>query len=294
MKLLELFTYQLRRITKKPLFFIIIAIIAISLILFLYLNSPISHEKNVKILEIDINSEITSDQIDISKMIEDIENPNYNAILFVINSPGGDLSVLRIVDAIKKSNKTIFCYIDGEATSAAYWICSLSNYIIARPDSIVGNIGAYVMVTDISGLLKKLGINISIIKSTPYKDIGGPYRPLTDFEREYLLNVTEDITKIFIDDVISHRKLKDTNISLSGLWFLAYKAKELGLIDDVGEMTDMMDYIEKYYNTSNIQIIKKSYKYKTPWYYYLFNFNSFIEKLYEEIYENTISVKILI
>jgi len=291
MRLPESFTYQLRQITKKPLFFIIISIIVISLILFLYLKPFTLYDKKVKILEIEINSLITTNNINIDKMLEDIKNPNYDAILFVIDSPGGDLNILRIVDAIKKSNKTIFCYIDGEATSAAYWMCSLSNYIVARPDSIVGNIGAYVMITDISGLLNKLGINISIIKSTPYKDIGTSYRSPTDFEREYLLNITKDVTRIFIEDVISNRKIND-NISLSGLWFLAYKAKELGLIDEVGEMADMMNYIEKYYNTSreNIQIIRRSYEYKKPWYAYLFNFNSFIER----IYENAISTKIFI
>jgi len=291
MNLRELFTYQLRRIIKKPLFFIVIAVIAILLIFFLYIKPTIPYEKKIKILKIEIDSVITTSNINIDKMLEDIKNLNYNAILFVINSPGGDLNILRIIDAIKKTNKTKFCYINGEATSAAYWICSLSNYIIARPDSVIGSIGAYVIITDISGLLNKLGINVSIIKSTPYKDIGTSYRSPTEFEKEYLLNITRDVTNMFIEDVISNRKIEN-NISLSGLWFLAYKAKELGLIDEIGELDDMMNYIANYYNASRekIEIIRKSYEYKKPWYSLLFNFNDFLEN----IYENIIKAKIFI
>jgi len=291
MNLRELFIYRLRQIIKNPLFFIILLVIAIFIILFLYIKPIPFYEKKIRILTITINSEITSDRIDIDKLIEDIKNPNYDGILFIINSPGGDLDVLRIIDTIKKTNKTKFCYINGEATSAAYWICSLSDYIIARPDSIIGSIGAYIIITDISGLLNKLGINVSIIKSTPYKDIGTSYRTLTEFEKEYLLNITRDVTNMFIEDVISNRKIKD-NISLSGLWFLAYKAKELGLIDEIGGLEDMINYIANYYNVSKeeIQIVGKRYEYKKPWYYSLLNFNSFLK----EIYKNSIKAKILI
>jgi len=291
MSLRESFTYLLRRIIKKPLFFITLLAIFASIAILLYIKPVSFQEKRIKILEIVINSEITPDKIDIDKLIEDIKNLNYDSILFVINSPGGDLNILRIVNAVKETNKTKFCYINGEATSAAYWLCSLSNYIIARPDSIIGSIGAYIIITDISGLLNKLGINVSIIKSTPYKDLGTSYRSPTEFEKEYLLNITREVTNLFIEDVISNRKIKD-NISLSGLWFLAYKAKELGLIDEIGELDNMINYIANYYNVSKekIQIIRKNYEYKKPWYSLLFNFNNFLEN----IYENIIKAKILI
>jgi len=290
MNLLRSFIYQLRRITKRPLFFIITLTLA-SLIVLFYIGGLILFKKKIKILEIVINSEITSDKIDIDGLIYDIKNQNYDGVLFVINSPGGDISVLRIVDTIKKVDKPKFCYINGEATSAAYWICSLSDYIMAREDSIVGNVGAYIMLVDISGLLNKFGINVSIIKSTPYKDIGTSYRSPTEFEIEYLLNTTQEITNMFIEDVISNRKIRD-NVSISGLWFLSYKAKELGLIDDIGELNDIIDYIASYYNTSksDIEIIRKSYEYKKPRYLNLLDFSNFLE----EINKYIIRAKILI
>jgi len=279
MNLLRSFIYQLRRITKRPLFFIILSVL-FSLIALFYISDLIFFKKKIRILEIIIDSEITSNKIDIDKLIYDIKSQNYDGILFVIDSPGGDISVLRIVNAIKSVNKAKFCYINGEATSAAYWICSLSDYIMAREDSIVGNIGAYIMIIDTSGLLNKLGINVSIIKSTPYKDIGTYYRSPTEFEREYLLNLTQEITNMFVEDVISNRRIKD-NISISGLWFLSYRAKELGLIDEIGELEDIVDYIANYYNVSkrNIEIIRKDYKYKKSKYLGLFDFSSFLEEV---------------
>jgi len=280
MSLLRSFIYQLHQITKKPLFFIIIVLLSVFLVILLYIDNLIPLKKKIKILEITINSEITYDKIDIDKLIYDIENLNYDGILFVINSPGGDISILRIINAIKKVNKPKFCYINGEATSAAYWICSLSDYVMAREDSIVGNVGAYIAIIDISGLLNKLGINVSVIKSTPYKDIGTSYRSPTEFEREYLLNLTKEITDMFVEDVISNRKIKD-NISISGLWFLSYKAKELGLIDDIGEIKDIMDNIANYYNVSknDIEVIRRNYEYKKPKYLSLLDFNSLLEEI---------------
>ncbi|RDD52144.1 S49 family peptidase [Nanoarchaeota archaeon NZ13-N] len=284
MNLQRFYIYRIRQIIRKKVFLLIPLFILIILLSVFLLKPHILPEKRVRILKINIDSLITSDNLNIDRLIDDLEGKNYDGILFVLNSPGGNLDILRIVNTLESIDTPKFCYINGEATSAAYWLCVHSDYIIARPDSIVGSIGAYIEVIDISKLLDKIGINVSIIKSTPYKDIGSGYRPLTEFELEYLKRVVERVTDDFVRDIASRRNISN-NISLSGLWFLAKDAKDMNLIDDIGEYEKMLDYISKFYNTSkeNIVFINKEYKYKKPWYSNIFNFRGFIEEIASKV-----------
>lgn len=255
MKPLKYYIYQLlQKIKSKKKIFLLFLIVF--LILFL-----IPEKKKVNFLLIEIDGTISSEKFDFDKMIDEIKNPLYDGIILKISSEGGTLETIRLINILKNINKTKICYINGIATSAAYWICSLSDYIIARSDSIVGNIGVYFVLTDLSDFLKKIGINITVIKGTPYKDIGSPYRKISEFEKEYIEKLVKNITNEFINDVKKRREnIKE--IALSGLWFISYDAKEVGLIDKIGEFDEVKKYISKKYNIDerDIRIIKKSFE----------------------------------
>lgn len=255
MKYLKYYIYQLLQRIKnsKKLIFLFFLILFLLLAIYFY-KSFLKLGPKYYFLVINIDTLISSDELDIDSLIREIKDPKYYGIVLKIASGGGGIEVLRIIDSLKEVNKTKICYIDGLATSAAYWICSLSDYIIARADSTVGNIGAYITIMDISNFLKKLGINVTIIKSTPYKDIGSSYRELSDFERQYLQNVLKNLTERFIEDLKSKRgELED--IAISGLWFLAEDAKRYNLIDEIGEFERVKSYIVEKFNISEDSIV---------------------------------------
>lgn len=217
-----------------------------------YLSDKFSHKKVVYVLKLE--GEINSDKIDLNLLRDIIYNSNYDGLILYINSPGGDLTILDILDIFKQNKKPSVCYIDSQATSAAYWLCSQANYIIAKPSSIVGNIGAYIMKTDISGLLKKLGINVTIIQSTRYKTMLSIFTPLNEDEYDYLRYLVDEVSNMFVNDVLSKRNITNESLALSGLFFISYDAKKLGLIDSIGFYSDAKKEIAKLLNISESDI----------------------------------------
>lgn len=290
MKHLRYYIYRLlQKIKNNKKLLVIFIFLFLILAFYFYLQSLILEKEKYVFLIVDIDTTISSKNLDIDSLLKELKNPQYSGIVLKISSEGGDIEVLRLVNSLKEINKTKICYIDGLATSAAYWICSLSDYIIARPDSIVGSVGAYTVILDLSGFLEKIGINVTVIKSTPYKDIGSFYRKLTDFEKEYLEYVLKYLTEKFIEDI----KLKRQNINdiaFTGLWFLAEDAKRYGLIDEIGEFEMVKKYIIERFNITEdlISFRIKDFKRKK------FSILDIFFKLFNNFLYDSLSKKIFI
>ena len=110
--------------------------------------------------------------------------------------------------------------------------------IIASPTSLTGSIGAVSIYVNIQGLAEKLGVRAEAFKSGRFKDIGSPYRELTDEERRILQSMVNSTAKVFIERVREARgdKIRDWGEILSARPYMGFEAKELGLVDDVGDL----------------------------------------------------------
>jgi signal peptide peptidase SppA len=75
---------------------------------------------------------------------------------------------------------------DGHIASAGVYLASQCNRVLVTPGAWIGSIGTILMVADYSKALEEFGIRVNIIKSTDTKDIGTPYRPMTEKDREIL------------------------------------------------------------------------------------------------------------
>ena len=67
--------------------------------------------------------------------------------------------------------------------SAAYEISSQADYIYTAKTTAIGAIGTVMQVTDLSGLMEKLGISVDNVTSADSKDSSYGTRPLTEEER---------------------------------------------------------------------------------------------------------------
>lgn len=207
-----------------------------------------------KIAVIDIRGTITStpsfliDAVtpdDVFSMINSAEeNPNIRGVLFQINSPGGSVVASReIAYAVKNMEKPTLCWMGDIAASGAYWIASSCDYIMADPLSLTGSIGVTASYLEFSKLFEKYGVTYEQITSGERKDIGTPFRNLTEEEREKLEYLTSEIFNYFLDDVRENRDLTESQVDqiISGDIFLGKDAVSLGLIDSVGTIQDAKD-----------------------------------------------------
>ena len=89
-------------------------------------------------------------------------------------------------------------------------------------------------------LFKKIGIEMEVIKSGEFKDIGSPNREMTESEKRLLKNLIEDIRGQFVTAVAQGRNMPREKVFelADGRIFSGREAKELGLVDYLGNFQD--------------------------------------------------------
>ncbi|MDQ7783613.1 MAG: signal peptide peptidase SppA [Desulfomonilaceae bacterium] len=167
------------------------------------------------------------------------------AIVLRINSPGGAVAPAQeIYREIRKTGKKkpIVASMETVGASAAYYIASAADEIVCSDGTITGSIGVIMFLADLQELIRHIGVNVNVIKAGKYKDIGSSVRPLTDEERKILETFAEEIHEQFIKDVTKGRKGKIDEAKLrtiaDGRFFTGAKAKEMGLVDTIGNFYD--------------------------------------------------------
>ena len=232
--------------------FLFVSVVAFALIL--AFNVPVN-DKCVAVVR--INGEITAESTnslfedhpgseEIAEAIRKLnDRDDVGSVLVVINSPGGSVYGSReIYEALESLDKPKVTYMKEIAASGGYYIASGTDYIMADPTTLTGSIGVISMYTDFTPLLKKIGVNVSPIKSGAHKDIGSGFRPMTEEEKEILQSIVNEVFENFKEVVIKSRKgklnMKKFNEILDGRVLTGKQAKEVGLVDELGTYHDAL------------------------------------------------------
>jgi len=166
-----------------------------------------------------------------------VANRDVGAIVIDVDSPGGTVAGLTsVTDKIfaMRGTKPIIAVVNNMMASAAYFIGSAADEIVADPDSISGSIGTIAVHLDWSGLMEQAGVKATIIKAGKYKDEGHPYQPLTDEAKEDYQNMVNDYYDTFVSAVARNRGVTATKVKQDfgqGRVFRADKAVSVGMVD---------------------------------------------------------------
>ena len=130
--------------------------------------------------------EATSEKL--VKFIEDAdEDPLIKAIVLDINSPGGSaVASDEIASAIKRAEKPTVAIVREVGASGGYWVASSTDHIIANRMSIVGSIGVISSYLEFARLLENYNITYQRLVAGKYKDMGTPFKELTEEEESIL------------------------------------------------------------------------------------------------------------
>ncbi len=185
----------------------------------------------------------------IVNFIETADSDNrVSAILFRINSGGGSpVATEEIASAIQNTNKTTVAVIRDTGASGAYWVASATDTIFASRMSIVGSIGVTGSNFGIDELLEEYNVTYRRLVTGEYKDIGSPFKEMTDEERLLFQERLEVLHRIFAETIADNRNLTDEEISkiANGLFWTGMQAKDIGLIDEFGGEREALKYIEE-------------------------------------------------
>lgn len=166
-------------------------------------------------------------------------------IAFEIDSPGGSVDgVPELADQIfeLRGTKPMTAYVSGMMASAAYWIGSAADKIVATKASQIGSIGVYALVRDFSVAEHNRGVKNTLIRAGRYKAAGHPAKAMTDEDRQVIQEEITDYFEMFVAAVQKHRGMSDEQVRAVaiGRTFIASKAAENGLIDEIGDMTAIL------------------------------------------------------
>ena len=169
------------------------------------------------------------------------EDDDVAAVIVRINSPGGSVAaayeILNALKRIQARGKPVVVSMGNVAASGGYYIACHADKIVATPGTLTGSIGVIMELPDVSELMDKVGIRVNVIKSSNYKDIGSPFRPMSPDERRLLKDIVDEVYNDFVDLVAEGRNLPRDSVEkiADGRILTGKQAYEYGLVDTLGD-----------------------------------------------------------
>ncbi|HIC4154690.1 TPA: signal peptide peptidase SppA, partial [Campylobacter jejuni] len=226
------------------------------IVIWILIPSANSSSNLANLERIDLKGEIFDSSAVLEKIINAKNDSNIKGVLFVVDSPGGAFAPsMELALAIKdlKIKKPVLVYASGTMASGSYLAGVGANKILANPASFIGSIGVIMQGADLSGLANKLGIKEQTIQAGEFKSAGTFARAWNENERNFLQGLIDQSYDLFTGFVAKERAL---DLNKKDQWanarvFLAAKAKELGLIDELSNYENAKKELEKLANVSN-------------------------------------------
>ncbi|HBD9052958.1 TPA: signal peptide peptidase SppA [Campylobacter jejuni] len=226
------------------------------IVIWILMPSANSSSNLANLERIDLKGEIFDSSAVLEKIINAKNDSNIKGVLFVVDSPGGAFAPsMELALAIKdlKIKKPVLVYASGTMASGSYLAGVGANKILANPASFIGSIGVIIQGADLSGLANKLGIKEQTIQAGEFKSAGTFARAWNENERNFLQGLIDQSYDLFTGFVAKERAL---DLNKKDQWanarvFLAAKAKELGLIDELSNYENAKKELEKLANVSN-------------------------------------------
>ncbi|WP_236790218.1 S49 family peptidase [Amycolatopsis sp. GM8] len=170
------------------------------------------------------------------------------AVALLINSPGGAPTQSGLVAerirqlAAKKKDVPVLAFCEDVAASGGYWLACAADEIYAHRTSLVGSIGVISGGFGFTGLLERFGIERRLHTAGANKSRLDPFSPEKPEDVEWLKKMHAQLHELFVSWVKERRgdRLAETEDLFTGDVWLGAKAKELGLIDGLATLRELV------------------------------------------------------
>jgi protease-4 len=238
---------------KNPVLAVVIAAAALGAVFFvvLYVLSLLTAGKapgpltslpgSDKIALIKIEGVLIAPESVVKEVAEYAEDSSVKAIVVRVDSPGGGVvaaqEIYNSLKKAKKDGKKVVISMGSVAASGGYYIAAAADRIVANPGTLTGSIGVKMEFANLEKLLDKIGVKGMVIKSGEYKDVGSPFRAMTENEKKLLQDVIDDVHSQFIECRCRGRRLASQVRAIAdGRIFTGRQALKLKLVDKMGDL----------------------------------------------------------
>lgn len=195
----------------------------------------------------EIDNSISSDEgINSNKVIKELrelrEDKSVKAVVLRVNSPGGSAyaseQIWREVTLLKAA-KPVVVSMGDYAASGGYYISCAADRIVANSTTLTGSIGIFGMIPSVEKLLnEKVGLEFDLVKTNKLSDMGTLTRSFNDDEKAIIQEYINKGYELFLKRCADGRGMSVEDIDKIGqgrVW-TGSKAKELGLVDEIGDL----------------------------------------------------------
>lgn len=211
-----------------------------------------------------VGGEGSEDKMGSDKLSEAIrearEDDKVKAIVLRVNSPGGSALASDIIwreVMLAKQKKPVIASFGDVAASGGYYIAAPADVIVCQANTITGSIGVFGLLGNLQEFWKnKLGITWDRVKTGKYADIGNPNREMTEEEQQIIQSLIDKTYGEFKNRVATGRHLKPEFVDsiAQGHVYSGTQAKQLGLIDQIGNLDDAIALAAKKANVDKYSL----------------------------------------
>lgn len=189
------------------------------------------------------------------------KDDNVKAIVLRVNSPGGSVlaseNIFREVMLCKAAGKPIVVSMGDVAASGGYYIACQADSIFAEAATITGSIGVFGIIPILQKTMKdNLGITVDTVKTAKHSAFGTPLLDFSPEEAQIIQSRIDATYEDFLAKVAKGRhKTRDEVDSIAqGRVWPGLKAKEIGLVDDIGGLDRAISAAAKLANIENYKL----------------------------------------
>lgn len=197
------------------------------------------------------------------ELIRAANDPHVKAVVVRINSPGGTVTASDIIyhelRAFRQKRQVpVIASIMDVGASGGYYVAAAADKIIVHPSSITGSLGVIMLTINARGLLEKVGLQANAITSGPKKDMGSPFKAMSDEERaifQGLINSFYDRFLAVIHEGRPHLSSDDVRKLADGRVYSGEQATALGLVDRIGYLEDAIEMAKQEAKLTDARVV---------------------------------------
>jgi len=225
-----------------------------------------------KVAIVDVHGVIQNSSEVIRQLRKYAKDSSIPAVVVHINSPGGGAApsqeIYEEIKKLREKGKKVVASMGTVGASGGYYVACAADTIVANPATLTGSIGVIFQFPVAEELFKKIGVKFEVIKRGEIKDVGSIARSMTQRERESIQSVVDDTYEQFVEVVAESRGMKKEEVLkiADGSIFTGRQAKELGLVDELGNLQDAIKIAGEMVGIKEYPRTVKERKRKISWF----------------------------
>ena len=188
------------------------------------------------------------------------QDDNIKAVVLRVNSPGGSANasdeILYELQQLKQKKPLIISFGDY-AASGGYYISMAGDRIFAQNNTITGSIGVFGVIPDAKNQANRNGIYSDVVSTNANSNMMSPFSGLSSGTLAITQRSVVNTYNRFVHFVSKNRKKTFEEIDAvgSGRVWSGKRAKEIGLVDEIGSLNDAVKYAASKANIAEYEAV---------------------------------------